>query len=146
MGCGGGDYCPAQTVTREQMAVFIIRAIYGDDFTDYDPNPYFSDVPSNHWAFKYIQKMYEEGITSGCDGGNFCPTQTVTREQMAVFIIRAIYGDDFTDYDPNPYFSTQTLISLMSLQITGLSSISRRCTKRASPRAAVEATTARRRP
>jgi hypothetical protein len=80
-------------------------AIYGDDFTDYDPNPYFSDVPSNHWAFKYIQKMYEEGITSGCDGGNFCPTQTVTREQMAVFIIRAIYGDDFTDYNPNPYFS-----------------------------------------
>jgi hypothetical protein len=89
MGCGGGNFCPTQTVTREQMAVFIIRAIYGDDFTDYDPNPYFSDVPSNHWAFKYIQKMSEEGITTGCGGGNYCPAQTVTRDQMAVFLTRA---------------------------------------------------------
>ena len=38
------------------------------------------------------QKMFELGITSGCGNGNFCPNDSVTRAQMAVFIIKARYS------------------------------------------------------
>jgi hypothetical protein len=36
----------------------------------------------------YIQKMYEDGITSGCGGTNYCPDSFVNRAQMAVFLTR----------------------------------------------------------
>ncbi|MCL4272567.1 MAG: S-layer homology domain-containing protein [Anaerolineales bacterium] len=32
--------------------------------------------------------MANEGVTGGCGGGNFCPNDSVTRAQMAVFLVR----------------------------------------------------------
>jgi len=93
-GCGASGartYCPNDPVTREQMAVFMVSAVLRDTIFAYDASPYFLDVPSNHWAFKYIQKMYELGITGGCGGGNYCPTGYVTRAQMAIFLTSAFF-------------------------------------------------------
>jgi hypothetical protein len=101
-GCGNNNYCPSDSVSRAQIAAFIIRTLYGEEF-NFTTSPYFSDVSSNHWAFKYIQKLYEEGITTGCNGNNYCPTAIMTRAQMAVLIIRALYGDSFI-YENIPYF------------------------------------------
>jgi hypothetical protein len=101
-GYDDGTYKPLREVNRAQMAIFIIRALYGDDFI-YSSIPYFPDVPSGHWAFKYIQKMYEEGISTGYDDGTYKSLREVNRAQMAVFIIRALYGDDFS-YSSTPYF------------------------------------------
>jgi hypothetical protein len=36
--------------------------------------------------------MYEEGITSGCGDGIYCPTDHVSRDQMAVFLSKAFLG------------------------------------------------------
>jgi hypothetical protein len=94
-GCGGSNYCPGGIVTRGQMAAFIIRALYGEIFT-FSPIPHFSDVPDTHMFFKYIQRMFEDGITTGCGGGNYCPGSSVTRAQMAAFIMRALYGENFS--------------------------------------------------
>jgi predicted DNA-binding antitoxin AbrB/MazE fold protein len=102
IGYDDGTYKPLREVNRAQMAIFIIRALYGDDFI-YGSTPYFPDVLSGHWAFKYIQKLYEEGITTGYDDGTYKPLREVNRAQMAIFIIRALYGDDFI-YSSIPYF------------------------------------------
>jgi hypothetical protein len=102
-GYSDGTYRPSQNVQRSQMAAFIIRAKYGENFS-YSSTPYFSDVPSGHWAFKYIQKMYEEGITTGYPDGTYRPAGNVTRGQMAAFTIRGLYGESFT-YNTTPYFS-----------------------------------------
>ncbi|MCZ2147472.1 MAG: S8 family serine peptidase [Bryobacterales bacterium] len=87
-GCTTTTYCPDATTTRGQMAVFIVRALMGDSF-DYQPGPYFTDVPASHPFFKYIQKMRQLGVTSGCTASTYCPDAPVTRGQMAVFIVRA---------------------------------------------------------
>jgi hypothetical protein len=29
-----------------------------------------------------------EGVTSGCGGGNYCPATIVSRDQMAVFLVK----------------------------------------------------------
>ncbi len=50
----------------------------------------FNDVPTTHPAFKYIEALVASGIVQGCGGGNYCPTQYVTRGQMAVFIAIAL--------------------------------------------------------
>ncbi len=107
-GCGSNDYCPGETVTRDDMAIFIVRTILGDGPFTYSPAPYFADVPSTYFAFPWIQKLYELGITAGCGGTpiNYCPSTTVTRDQMGIFIIRARYGPAtmFTS-SPTPYFT-----------------------------------------
>ena len=50
----------------------------------------FTDVPTSYWAFQYIEALVASGITAGCGGGNFCPTTPVTRDQMAVFLAKAL--------------------------------------------------------
>ena len=111
------EYCPTLNVTRGQMAVFIIRSIYGSNNFSYNPTPYFTDatVASVGSFFPYVQKMHELGITSGCTTTTYCPDLNVTRGQMAVFIIRARYGTTFNfDYPSTPLFTDATAASVGS--------------------------------
>jgi hypothetical protein len=102
-GCGNGDYCPSEDVTRNQVAAFIIRALDGETFTCNGgvpgaavacaaTTPYFADVPSTDPYFTYIQKLKELGITTGCGNGDYCPSGDATRDQMAAFLARAFLG------------------------------------------------------
>jgi hypothetical protein len=92
-------YSPSTQMTRETLATFVIRSIYGDTFT-YSTTPYFTDVPTSDPNFPYVQKMREQGITLGCSATTYCPNDIVTRETAAVFIVRgkmkALFGDTFT--------------------------------------------------
>jgi hypothetical protein len=92
-------YAPTLQVTRENLAAFVIRSIYGDTFP-YPTTPYFTDVPASDPNFPYVQKLKEQGITLGCSTTQFCPTVIATRETAAVFIIRgklkSLFGDTFT--------------------------------------------------
>ena len=81
-------YCPTAPVTRAQMAVFLVGAL-GEQPSGAVPNAYFGDVPDDAFA-GFVNRLYELGITGGCGGGNFCPTQALTREQMAVFLVVAM--------------------------------------------------------
>jgi regulation of enolase protein 1 (concanavalin A-like superfamily) len=89
-GCGGGNYCPGAPTTRAEMAVFLLRAKHGASYT---PPPVgastgFGDVQTNYWAAAYIKQLAAEGITSGCGNGNYCPEASVTRAEMATFLVR----------------------------------------------------------
>ena len=102
-GCGSGRYCPSGTVTRAQMASFLVRAFNlppsgTDHFTD--------DEGSIHEAD--INALATAGVTTGCGGTRFCPSQAVRRDQMASFMARAMdlpatATDYFTDDNGNVY-------------------------------------------
>jgi hypothetical protein len=86
-GCALERFCPTASVTREQMASFIARALAlpaaaGDFFTDDTGSPHEPD----------INRLASAGITLGCtaDGESYCPTQLVYRDQMASFLARAL--------------------------------------------------------
>ena len=87
-GCGGGNYCPTTPVTRDQMAVFLLKAKHGSGYVPPVATGDFLDVPANYWAAAWIEQLAVEGITAGCGGGNYCPTTPVTRDQMAVFLVK----------------------------------------------------------
>ena len=99
-GCSLGNYCPAAQVTRAQMAVFLLKAKLG---RNYAPVPatggYFPDVPADSFAAAWIEDLVRRGITAGCGGGNYCPNGIVTRAQMAVFLLKTLFG---TQYEPAP--------------------------------------------
>ena len=87
-GCGPGIYCPDATVTRAQMAVFLLKAKHGSSYTPPTATGVFTDVPLGYWADKWIEQLAVEGVTSGCGTGIYCPDADVTRAQMAVFLVK----------------------------------------------------------
>ena len=48
----------------------------------------FSDVPPSAFYYNAVEAIYHAGITSGCATGLYCPENSVTRGQMAVFMQR----------------------------------------------------------
>jgi CSLREA domain-containing protein len=91
-GCGGGNYCPGQAVTRAQMAVFLLKSEHGSAYLPPMCAGVFADVPCPSPFANWIEQLAAENITAGCGGGNYCPDQAVTRAQMAVFLLRTKHG------------------------------------------------------
>jgi hypothetical protein len=50
----------------------------------------FTDVPTTHPFFRFVEALFASGVTAGCGGGNFCPDDPLTRGQMAVFLAAAL--------------------------------------------------------
>jgi hypothetical protein len=90
VGCGGGNYCPAANVPREQMAAFIIRAL-GEFNPPAPASQRFLDVPPQNVFYNFIDRLAVLQITLGCtpDHTLYCPNDSVTRAQMAAFLVRA---------------------------------------------------------
>lgn len=89
IGCtpDGGSFCPGDPVRRDQMASFLARAY------QLPPGPpdVFRDVPPGSTHAVAVGSLYEAGITRSCtdDGRSYCPGMSVTRAQMASFLVRA---------------------------------------------------------
>lgn len=91
---------PGDAVSREQMAVFLVRARRGAAFVPPAATGRFADVRSDGFFAPYVEQALLDGITTGvpcggaagpCDGQSrpyFLPKQPVTRDQMAVFLLR----------------------------------------------------------
>ena len=92
-GCTPTTYCPDAAVTRGETAVFIIASRYDGTAFTYPSTPYFTDVPPSNAFFPFVQKMAQAGITGGCGGGLYCPDETLTRSQMAVFIVAGLLNE-----------------------------------------------------
>lgn len=86
-------YSPSLMITRNQMGVFLARlykSIHGDDAAVvYVP---FTDIytPGEEWAQSGIARIYGLGITVGTTAATYTPYAFVTREQMALFIVRLL--------------------------------------------------------
>jgi PKD repeat protein len=88
-----GTYRPSVTVDRGQMAVYIARALVapsGDAGVPDGPSkPTFSDVPTDHWAYKHVEFAVDNGVVTGYPDGTYRAGNVVDRAQMAVYVQRA---------------------------------------------------------
>jgi hypothetical protein len=91
--CGHGDgaYHPDAAVSRDQMAVFISRALAGgDENVPAGPrSPSFFDVPRWHWAYNHVEYAKAQGVVTGYAGTFYAPNGAVTRDEIAVYMARA---------------------------------------------------------
>ena len=91
----GTAFCPELDVTRAQMASFLARAL------ELEPAaPPFADVAGDSVHAQNIGAIAAANITLGCGDGVFCPSDLVTREQMASFLARAL---DLTPATTGPF-------------------------------------------
>jgi len=83
-GCDEDRFCPGGKLTRAQMATLLGRAL---DLPDGPPR--FSDVPPGGVHTTGIWAVAAAEITQGCAPDRYCPSDRVTRAQMASFLVRA---------------------------------------------------------
>jgi Metallo-peptidase family M12/S-layer homology domain len=90
-GCGGGNYCPNQTVTRRQMSTFLLKTKFGSAHVPPAATGVFADVPMGDAFVAWIEELYSDEITGGCltNPLRYCPNAPNTRGQMAVFLVKA---------------------------------------------------------
>jgi hypothetical protein len=90
-GFADGTYQPDLQVTRDQMAVFLARAVAGGDASVPPPpsSASFPDVPEGYWSFKYVEFVFSANIAKGFADGGFHPLDPVDRAQMAAFLARS---------------------------------------------------------
>jgi hypothetical protein len=117
---GDRSYCSDAGHTRAEAAVFIVRSrnlafsdpnhgLPGDapdsfmclnsagayvDCNDPSVPARFADVPRGHWAFAWIQKLVELGVTHGCSTNAYCPDTPLELYDTTVFVERGAYGCD----------------------------------------------------
>jgi hypothetical protein len=86
-----GTYHPEGQVTRDQMAVYLARALCGSDadVPEGPSTPSFGDVPPAHWAYKQIEYCKAQSIVQGYADG-YRPAVALDRGQMATFLARAV--------------------------------------------------------
>lgn len=93
-GCSASPplYCPAESVTHEQMAKFMMRA-RGELNPPTPATQRFADVPPSNQFYNFIERMGALDIWQGqgCPAGpgNYCPSAPVTRRQMAHILVKA---------------------------------------------------------
>jgi hypothetical protein len=101
-------FCPENTMSRAESAVFIERGIHGAERTPLQPTEQiFADVPLWEWYAKWATALWEDGYTAGCgtDPLIYCPLQGHTRAEACVFYLRMMYGAEYEPPDPQGYFA-----------------------------------------
>ena len=91
-GYDDGTYKPTDPVTRDQMAVYMSRALAGGDAAvpTGPATATFPDVATDYWAFRYIEYAVDQDVVKGYDDGTYKPADQVDRGQMSVFVARAV--------------------------------------------------------
>ncbi|WP_168120542.1 S-layer homology domain-containing protein [Paenibacillus sp. HB172176] len=115
------QFDPSGEVTRAEFAALLTRAL-GLTATG-DASSRFSDVPAGGWADHAIAAAYEAGIVNGREDGTFGTGDSVTREDMALMLHRAL---GLSDSNASSAFVDEEEISgyardaVASLQDSGL--------------------------
>ncbi len=105
-GCGGPYYCPDASITRAQMAVFLLKAKYGSSHVPAAATgAVFGDVGAGSFAAAWIEELASLGVTTGCGGGNYCPNATVTRKQMSALLLKTKFGSGHVPPSPSGVFA-----------------------------------------
>lgn len=92
-----GTFKPNKSITRAEFATVVVKAFKLNAAN----GKVFADT-STHWAKSYIATAEAAGIVNGYGNNKFGPNDLITREQMAVMIVKAanLTGDSgktFTD-------------------------------------------------
>ncbi|OMF38654.1 hypothetical protein BK133_00130 [Paenibacillus sp. FSL H8-0548] len=78
-------FMPTGKTTRAEFAALLIRALGLKGEGDSS----FPDIPSNAWYASEVAIAFKAGIVNGDATGQFNPNAQVSREQMAIMVVRA---------------------------------------------------------
>jgi|GEM_PF-473303 len=84
-GISDTEFGPARSVTRAEFTTLLVRALG----LKAEGEATFTDVQAGSWYAQDVAAAVEAGIVNGKSGTVFAPNAKITREEMAVMIVRA---------------------------------------------------------
>lgn len=91
-GVDANRFEPKANMTRAEFAALLVRALNIKTTSNTLP---FTDVRKGAWYLEEVAAAYEAGLITGITEASFAPNAAITREQMAVMVIRAnAYSND----------------------------------------------------
>lgn len=115
-----GSLLPKKEMTRAEFAKLIVE-VFNLQEQNVTVSP-FRDVEEKSWFYSYVNAAYDAGIVTGYNG-EFLPNNTITREQMAVMIAKALdrapaeANNDYVDSDSIASWAQGHVADLTALQI-----------------------------
>lgn len=86
-GDGDGNFRPQATITREEAAAVLARTLHLP--TPASKTSSFRDVNVADWSHSVVEAMAQAGLMAGDGDGTFRPQDVITREEMAVLLVKA---------------------------------------------------------
>ncbi|MFC4769488.1 S-layer homology domain-containing protein [Effusibacillus consociatus] len=88
-------FAPNDNITRAEFAILLVKAMKLPLVSEGPPA--FRDVPTNHYAYRFIQTAYQNNLIAGTAPGQFSPNDVIARQDMATMIARALKTSDVPD-------------------------------------------------
>ena len=107
----GGAYRPAEYLTRAEFAKIAVYMYGIEDTVNYYASlkSSFNDVAEGFWAEGYINAALDNGLMKGRGNGVFDPQSTVTTQEVATVVLRAVgYTDELPGAWPTDYITKAT--------------------------------------
>lgn len=108
-GYPGGLFKPENNISRAEFIKMLTGAIGLPE--DKSGAPLFSDVARSEWYFGCIQAAAKAGFSKGYDTGEFRPDAQITRQEMAVILIRAMGKENTAAAGENTSFTDDSAIA-----------------------------------
>ena len=91
-GVGGNRFAPEDPVTREQMAIFLVKYCNykGIELKNGDDLVFADDDEISGYAMDYVALAVRGGLMAGIDGGKFGPQLVATRAQAATVLVKLV--------------------------------------------------------
>ncbi len=106
---------PNRKVTRAMFVTVLAR--YSGVSAEYSAEVSFPDVNEGDWFAPYVCWGAQSGLVQGYDDGTFCPDQEITREQMALILVRccSAFALQLPENTEEKLFSDEEKISFWAL-------------------------------
>ncbi len=87
-GIADNTFAPNKNITRAEFAALLVRALA---ITEVKPaQGQFADIEPNAWYYSSVETAAAADLVKGLGENKYAPANLITREQMAVMIIRAL--------------------------------------------------------
>ena len=122
-GVSENEFAPNDTVTREQFVKMIILAL-GENDASADCG--FDDVDKTAWYCSFVAAAVNKGIITGISEKEFGVGRSISRQDMACMVYRALsykgmtFDDkntDFNDFDEITDYAKEAVSSLVGMKI-----------------------------
>ena len=88
-----GTFAPGKTITKAEFAKILVQTLKLEKINN---DIKYEDVPEDFWAYEYIKIAEQYFVSLANENQNmFFPNQTLTREEVAAIIVRAMSLEDY---------------------------------------------------
>ncbi len=114
-GYGNGSFGPDNCVRRAELVKMILEYVVDGSIGTSGSYPYFSDVNSNDWFYKYVREAVNRNIIEGYSDGTFRPNNCVNRAEAMKIAVTAMFSNENLDNSSSAIFYDNKYISDMEV-------------------------------